>query len=653
MLVSLAAKIGRKYPFVSIPHFTNDLLNGMPTKQILQKYHLHYSTDYNQLVVQILKFKGYRTKNRGSDNIKANLQNSTWEKQYHFLMSGSEKFCTELEEMLNCNILAAITAHAVLIHEYIYQRDVEDILFQLCSNMRKDLCILKDARILASFESYIQNDFDVKMTRLIDYMSEQSYLISIDGSISVPVKYTTLPDTIYTMIDKADNGISYDGLRRKLFAEFPLLKMAVAIDVYESTLQVLEKDRRIVRMRSFAQASPSGNQLFTVKNYNSIMEAIRIKSFSEAKTKFFGRSIVPDQFIDELITLDIGDLDDPDDQVTRIAGLVISDGVLLQMPRDDLGEFDFVVDITNYHFSTKFEKMIKELGISTTATIFHCKVMTTKQVTESMVSTLQNSIPIGELGIVFTCMPVSENVRSQVKSDRIVQIMDENAIRKWCAITPVTPCRKMAVARIMYGDHAGMVVVVESLNYESGLATAVAISEPTELTVPIGSLREIPLNVLDPSQFEHVSRCYADFLSLLVQLAPDTFKAAFQTKIVTVKTQRGSTLWEIEFENVISTVALYEASSHAAFSCACHHRLDQEYYVTLCSHLVAAIDYVARNDVRSWSDSHHNSIILKDKLGQFKSKNIQSIIHALHYALNTPGQQILQAYLEACANLDS
>ena len=60
----------------------------------------------------------------------------------------------------------------------------------------------------------------------------------------------------------------------------------------------------------------------------------------QSKIPFRGREISPDKFIEELLELEKGDLGDEDDQVTRLAGLVLAESAKLQTPHEDIKEFD-------------------------------------------------------------------------------------------------------------------------------------------------------------------------------------------------------------------------------------------------------------------------------------------------------------------------
>ncbi len=104
---------------------------------------------------------------------------------------------------------------------------------------------------------------------------------------------------------------------------------------------------------------------------------------------------------------------------------------------------------------------------------------------------LCKAVPDGEQGVVFTCSSVHPVVKRRILDDRTIQIIDEDGIRAWCAITSTMSCRLNSVARVMYGDDRGKAVMVRSVNYESGMAVVAVVPDSKEMMLPIGCLEEI------------------------------------------------------------------------------------------------------------------------------------------------------------------
>ena len=106
---------------------------------------------------------------------------------------------------------------------------------------------------------------------------------------------------------------------------------------------------------------------------------------------------------------------------------------------------------------------------------------------------LCKAVPDGEQGVVFTCSSVHPVVKRRILDDRTIQIIDEDGIRAWCAITSTMPCRLNSVARVMYGDDRGKAVMVRSVNYESGMAVVAVVPDSKEMMLPIEDMRNSPI----------------------------------------------------------------------------------------------------------------------------------------------------------------
>ena len=129
-------------------------------------------------------------------------------------------------------------------------------------------------------------------------------------------------------------------------------------------------------------------------------------------------------------------------------------------------------------------------------------------ITSHEIDELHKIVPDDEQGVVFTCSPVSQVVKRQTLNNRTIQIIDEGGIRAWCAITSTMPCRLNSVARVRYGDDRGKAVMVESVNYESGMAVVKAVPDRKEMTLPIGCLEEIgpDVDILIDTESENLVR---------------------------------------------------------------------------------------------------------------------------------------------------
>ena len=669
--ISLAVNIGKKYPFVFLPHFLEDFMNGIPTSKIMTRYNLHSYNDF-AAVTTILQLTGSgRTRDTETHSRKNNLKNTKWAKQYEFLTSQLHIFDNALVNMLNCSILKSLVGYAILDVQYVARSDIESKILETYEKSKKNISLLSDDAVVVSFEKYIHNNLAEKLNDVVGYLAEKSYLTSMDGDISLPVKYSNIAESIYNVIDVHKDGVSYSSLRTKIRNEFILFKIMPEGEMIEEILKELKTRYDIIRNKAYWKYSPDNDQIFTLKNYTLKMEKIKTQSANAGRTKFFGRNITADQFIHELKPLKLGDLDDLDDQVTRIAGLVLSDAILLQSPREDTVEFDFIIDITNYDFRPEQERMIKKINFRILSKIIHCKVMINDEITKAVVTNLKNIVPKGEQAAIFTCEPVSQEVLRQIRDDgQTVQIIDEEGIRSWCSATPTIPCRRHSVARVMYGDGRGKTVLVRSLNYESGLAIVETVPNQEETTFQIGCLREIDLHVSNSEDFELASDTYFNFLCMLASLSHDSFSDVSNTEIINMHLTRFGLekslhpeLFEghrpftsdnykesehhryVEFSNVYSTINLNRHQLEDSFACTCSHSVNEEYYHTLCNHLIAAIIYLC-TDNSDWSRTSRNIELFKKKLEWFQESNIGRMIDTIYEIIEPQYRNSFKEYLQ-------
>ena len=667
--ISLASKIAKKHPFVLLSDFLEDFIDGVYTAKMIEKYHLYDYNDFTTLTSVVLGFKGNRSKNLGINNKNINLQNPEWGKHYELLITQSRIFHTPLVNLLNCNIFRALVVYTILKYEYIERSNLKNTILASYDEFSKNIKLLSNKINRDSFENYIKDDLDKKLDDIIMQLTSDSHITTMDSDVSMPAKYSHIDVYMYDILDSSTNGISYKSFGRQILNEFPLLKLIPEIGIFENVLEDMEKKERIIRKRGYWKYSYLSDQLFTHEAYDAIVENMKNEMVHTGRTKFFGRNIQPDQFISELKNLKTGDLDDLDDQVTRIAGLVLSDAALLQSPRENISEFDFIVDLTNYNFRPEQEVMMKKIDLKVISNIVHCKVLINDPVTINILSKLKKSIPDGEQAVIFTCMPVNLDVLEHTRIDRTIQIIDADGIRSWCSITPTIPCRRCSIAKVMYGDGMGKIVLVKSLNYESGLAI-VNTTEHTESTFHIGCLREIDLHVTNIDDFEIASEKYFNFICFLASLSPNSFENGITTNAVATHTTYTDLLKNtqpklfeegfqpeipyekinekniryVEFNNTYVTINLNKSELIDSFSCSCNHLLNEEHYYTLCSHLVSGIDHICRNE-SDWFMINNNLDLLTNKLVKFQKDNIARTIDAISAALEPKSKYLFKEYL--------
>ena len=243
----------------------------------------------------------------------------------------------------------------------------------------------------------------------------------------------------------------------------------------------------------------------------------KVKSLEsdESKIPFRGRKISPDRFIEELLELEKGDFGGEDDQVTRLAGLVLAESVKLQTPHEDIKEFDFAVDIKNYNFRPEQLERMSKLDFKINSEIIHVKVMLEDILNLKKYDELREKIPQNEQGVVITFKKVPKNVKRAIEKDSTIQVIGEEDVKIWSSITPRIPARMGSISKIYWDPLSKLenkIVKVNSVFYEKGIAIVDVFPEMEEETVLARTLEEIELPEASPNNFIEFSNNYSKFL---------------------------------------------------------------------------------------------------------------------------------------------
>lgn len=672
-----------KYPLVYIPTFIQDFMSGWYDRTLLERYHFRNFHEIGYIVKNILKIKEKRTRVFRPETLIKNLKNIHLKKIYDFLIKNSSVFKDELSEILNQNILRTIII--LNLYEKIDGVDKNEILnnfSEILTKYQSRIKIFKDEKILRAFLQYTKNDLEKKINDTfqklqwkgyVKYQSYNSQLAYIDP------KYTELKRIILNIIEQHPDGLLQDTLQRKLLKEIPLLKLAPKVGLWESILVELENSE-ITRKPAYWRWSPESDQLFTQNDFKRKIEKMRQDVAAAGTRKFFGRRVTPDTFVDELEILEKGNIDDIDDQVTRIAGLVLAGSILLQSPHEKLEVFDFAVDTSNFDPNPEQMKAMQRVDFTITGKIIHSKVMIGESVELSLIDKIKEKLPPGEQAVIFTFEEIPIQVRNSLPSDKSIQIVNKEGILSWTSITPVIPCRVGSIAKVMYGDLRGKIVRINSINYESGFADVVQISSNEDTTVYIGSLEEVWFGDYESYDYLSPLKNYHEFLLFLSDniVNPESFdKALFEPNIQSARyskyesyTHRVITSdvidvksnekyspfessspnstrrieWEfkvsdvetkiiyqkrgdsISFNNLLSESSFAADKIRSFLKCECLFFKEQSNPIKLCSHIVAALDFIAKklNQFNN-SSSDTNDNLIQEFMLTFQKLNKDAV----------------------------
>ena len=668
-LIMLVSKVARKHPLVFLPDFVDDVVGGMPTSDIMSKYHIASQPDYHNLVNSTIRLKGARSKGKAYSREK-NLNNKGWQEQYDAIMLPSASIYDLLVELYRCNVLTAAVVDAILRDQYISSNNLEAAVLKSYNTIKASVRPPHAEHAMRSSAEHSDSKLRVKVRQIVSNLATHGLITHIDDNVSAPQRYSQIDNVVYKILDGEKYGMSYQVLMSYTMQKLPLLRLVPGTGALDSCLSRLEGKGLIVHKRSGSKYAANSRQVFTREIYDRRMKEVK-NAVVTTKVKFFGRKTTPEQFVNELIQLDPGDLDDRDDQVTRMAGLVMSDAAVPQSPRETTGSFDFMVDLSNYEFKPEQVELMKRIDFEATSTVFHCKVLIDDTITTTVLARLASAVPEGEQGVVFTCRDVPPAVVAKTRKDKTIQVIDKHGILEWCSITPVMPCRKNSVAVVKYGDAIGKVVIVRALNYESGMATAILAPDLTEVTLPVGSLKEIgPDAHATSDEFAEMSESFFRLVCSLDKIAPGTFEGGicdcdapvYKNREEMMRRSRPDLFGDSahppypvkpessEFDRYV----LFDTDTYVKISpmfghtleCTCLHKANEEYRTTLCRHMVAAIPAaIARESDPVAAISH-----VEKNLARIKANNVRRAALAVGYALGTKHVAILREYLRARAN---
>lgn len=508
----ILSKIDEEFPFVDLSEFLEMYVNGEYSKVLIEKFHLRGFQDYYRLL-QILKLnKKRKAAIKNSISRKTNLTDKKFEKRYEFLQKVLQKFQKSIKIKINHNVLRAIIILKLFSDEENFVTKKEFI--KTLPNAIQDfehlilaphipLANIKNEEILES-ANYILN-------KLKD---EQFIETNSSGDFRLEKHQLLLKDYIYNTIQNRENGITYQDLLASLKTKLRILTK-IPSALVDITLHEFIISNKIIKKEGYWQFKPFFDQYFTFENYRKLNSEFGYST--RRNREFFGRKITPEQFISEIKELEKGNFEDLDDQVTRIAGMILTNSNIMTYPPNELQDFDFCVDLSRYEFTKEQQRLIDSLQLEIRSKKIYVKVIINEKVTAANFTELFQKLSNrekNEQGFIISFLKPDETVEKILRQNKTIQIISEKELKEWCKITPVIPSRRGAVAAIRQGDNKGSIVKIKSINYESGRADIVLLPDMNEGTSYIGALEEIPIPA-NIKKFTDYSNMYFQFLSKL------------------------------------------------------------------------------------------------------------------------------------------
>jgi len=621
--IQMIDKLNNSHPFLYVPEFLEDHVSGIYNRDILKKFQLSDHDKFskclskNYLDLPKRRNKGY------SFSRKKNLETSSYYKRFNQINDEIDFFQEELLEVLHYNtvraiiLLILIESDKSLSNERIFSHIEET--FQKNKDSFQNFNHNKE--IMDSFENYLKNitleKIDSVLTELTGGFINKTY----DNEFELIVTFPEIRKYIIHILEKKNN--SFSSLLNKIINEFPVVRFIPFFYFFEKMLNELIENG-IVRNEMAQQFyHPFSDILYLVGNYE--LSKKPIASIDKGKKPFFGRKNEDSfDFIYQLERLPKGDLDDTDDQVTRIAGLILAESLLLKSPHEELREFDFAIDMTNYELREEQKEAMKKSQFVMRAKKIHVKVMINDDVPEELIKQLQKVLPKNEQGVIISFKKISEKVKNILPNDYSIQIIDKKGIQIWSDISPVLPSRIGSIVRIMSGELIGNIAILKQVNYETGNAIINLFPSQEEVNMYIGFLEEINLWE-DPQVDDHLlfSKNYYEFLNMVSKITNENsvknsiFKyPIIQNDIILmeimnenyVKSRFGHELlgWSLDVEGKDVKIHLYQKKFEDTFECSCDDWKEKK---ELCIHLISALNEIGlRNSFfsDSWGDEEQN-----------------------------------------------
>jgi len=451
--------------------------------------------------------------------------------------------------------------------------------------------------------------------------------------LEIELSIDNIKKSIISQLLMNENKLKRNMLKTLIKNEYPILKLIPGFGVFTVALKELENEEMIYE--EYDRLSRSDSEIFLSTHYLQMQQKITSIDSGENIIPFRGRKITPRKFVNELLELKKGDFNDEDDQVTRLAGLVLAESVKIQSPHEKIDEFDFTMDIKNYQFRPEQIEAIAKLDFKIKSEILHVKVMIDESLSFETYEDLKKKIPPNEQGVIITFNEIPISIKRDIENDETIQIIDEEGILTWVSITPKIPARVNSISKIFYdplSELENKIVRINSVFYETGIALVNVFPEMNEVTVLARTLEEIELIEATPGNFDTFSENYLDFLEIINSISDDNdqFEAFFKNKIKQIK-QNSKNHYTATFENHSVMLRLNQNQFDDVLDCSCLQWADNK--SQLCTHLIASLDWVIRNSRfldNTWNDGYNPMRHTIELFLEYNvSKNLENIIYEI------------------------
>jgi len=608
-------------------------MNGISGVKLVKKYHLDNSSELRTIVKEIFVFLGDRNIDKNKNALENNLKIPGWEKKYDVIKKNCEFFKDEINQTIFYNMIQA----KIIISLMDKPLEKDDIL-QICNNLKNEYDRFRfiNKNMEGIFNKLLDNELNKIFFEIFLLLSDEEIIKRSRKNpkhLEIELSIDNIKKSIISQLLMNENKLKRNMLKTLIKNEYPILKLIPGFGVFTVALKELENEEMIYE--EYDRLSRSDSEIFLSTHYLQMQQKITSIDSGENIIPFRGRKITPRKFVNELLELKKGDFNDEDDQVTRLAGLVLAESVKIQSPHEKIDEFDFTMDIKNYQFRPEQIEAIAKLDFKIKSEILHVKVMIDESLSFETYEDLKKKIPPNEQGVIITFNEIPISIKRDIENDETIQIIDEEGILTWVSITPKIPARVNSISKIFYdplSELENKIVRINSVFYETGIALVNVFPEMNEVTVLARTLEEIELIEATPGNFDTFSENYLDFLEIINSISDDNdqFEAFFKNKIKQIK-QNSKNHYTATFENHSVMLRLNQNQFDDVLDCSCLQWADNK--SQLCTHLIASLDWVIRNSRfldNTWNDGYNPMRHTIELFLEYNvSKNLENIIYEI------------------------
>jgi len=237
--------INRRNPFLYMPYFIKDFMNGISTNDIEYKYHIWHWMDNRNVTHNILAFKENRYTARKYDNaLEFNLKIVNWKNKYQELEDNCKFFKNELDELVFDNVL-----QAGIIFLLMDLKLDKDEIFHGIRRLKNhyDLYHFVDDSLANRFNEILEVNLEERVDDILFGLKKEG-IIKRAGIGSRQLFTTFSIDKIQKNIIREleyEGKIVYQILRSSVTNHFPGLRLIPKFGVFETAWRELEDVEKI------------------------------------------------------------------------------------------------------------------------------------------------------------------------------------------------------------------------------------------------------------------------------------------------------------------------------------------------------------------------------------------------------------------------